>query len=94
MEQLSDAEGSYVRGLGNPFAELGKRVGIICSDKDRVIAQDSFGLGGDEVRVDVDIHHGVMPWVREAVDLVESWLLAGSFEGRVAGEVPAARPDF
>ena len=79
LQQLSDAPNSFVNQLPNTLQQQGIEFGIIESTKDRVIAQGGVHLDGYRDYVRLDIHHGVIQWYFQTIQLVENFLHEGRF---------------
>lgn len=78
LNQLSDAEDSYVNQLPNslrPEVEFG----IVEATKDRVIAQGGVLLDGYRDYARVEGHHGVLAWYPQAIQFAEDFLVHGRF---------------
>jgi len=79
LNQLSDAEDSYVKQLPNSLQSSGVEFGIIEATKDRVIVQGGVLLDGYRDYAQVEGHHGVLAWYPQAIQLAEDFLVRGSF---------------
>ena len=79
LKQLSDDSDSYVNSLANSLKQNEIEFGIVEAVKDRVIASGSVNLDGHRDFARVDGHHGVLTWYRETIQLVENFLIRGSF---------------
>ena len=79
LQQLSDAPDSFVNQLPNTHQQQGIEFGIIESTKDRVIAQGGVHLDGYRDYLRLDIHHGVIQWYSQTIQLVENFLHEGRF---------------
>jgi triacylglycerol esterase/lipase EstA (alpha/beta hydrolase family) len=80
LNQLSDAEESYVNQLPNSLQSNGIEFGIVEATKDRVIAQGGVLLDGYRDYARVEGHHGVLAWYRQAIQLAEDFLVHGRFK--------------
>lgn len=79
LQQLSDARGSFVNQLPNSMLKCGIEFGIIEASKDRVIAPGTVKLDGLKDFATVTGHHGILTWYRKTSELVERFLLTGTF---------------
>ncbi len=79
LNQLSDAEDSYVNQLPNSL-QADIEFGIVEATKDRVIAQGGVLLDGYRDYARVNGHHGVLAWYPQAIQLTEDFLANGRFE--------------
>lgn len=82
LGQLSDEPESFVNQLGNPFQKHRIEFATIEASKDRVVDPSSVQLEGQADFARMIGHHGYMPWYRDAMHLVESFLVHGRFEKR------------
>lgn len=80
LGQLSDEPESFVNQLANPFQKHGIEFATIEASKDRVVDSSSVQLEGQADFARMIGHHGYMPWYRDAMQLVESFLIHGRFE--------------
>lgn len=85
LEQLSDQSDSFVNGLPNSFKQKGIEFGIVESTKDRVIRPGYVKLDGYTEIARVEGQHGILTWYPKTIQLVENFLISGTF-----GEQPAA----
>ena len=79
LQQLSDANESFVNRLPNPLLNRGIEFGIVEATKDRVIAPGAVKLNGLKDFASVTGHHGILTWYRKTIELVENFLTTGSF---------------
>ena len=98
LNQLSDAQDSYVNQLPNSLQPnrdrpSGIEFGIVEATKDRVIVQGGVLLDGYRDYAQVKGHHGVLAWYPQAIQMVENFLLYGSFK-RVQTESVQTGQDF
>ena len=80
LQQLSDAPDSFVNQLPNTLQQQGIEFGIIESTKDRVIAQGGAHLDGYRDYARLDIHHGVIQWYSQTIQIVGNFLLKCRFD--------------
>jgi pimeloyl-ACP methyl ester carboxylesterase len=80
LAQLSDAQDSYVNCLENSLQEKAIEFGIIEAGRDRVIAKGGVRLPGNADFASVDSHHGILTWYSQTIQLVENFLIRGSFQ--------------
>jgi len=80
LNQLSDARDSFVNQLPNSFLASGIEFGIVEASKDRVIVQGGVLLDGYRDYARVEGHHGVLAWYPQAIQLVQDFLMHGSFK--------------
>ena len=79
LNQLSDAEDSYVKQLPNSFQLGDIEFGIVEATKDRVIVQGGVLLDGYRDYASVEGHHGVLAWYPQAIQFTENFLANGRF---------------
>jgi len=79
LNQLSDADDSYVNQLPNSFQSSDIEFGIVEATKDRVIVQGGVLLDGYRDYAQVKGHHGVLAWYPQTIQLAEDFLLNGRF---------------
>ena len=79
LAQISDAPDSFVNNLPNPFLDQNIEFGIVVAGKDRVIAPNCVELDGFRDIATVNAHHGILTWYSKTAQLVEDFLLHGSF---------------
>ena len=82
LSEISDSAESLANQVASPFVHLQQRgvhLGIVRSTVDRVIAPDCVELDGSAALHDVNIHHAVVGWSATCAQLVNRWLLHGTF---------------
>jgi pimeloyl-ACP methyl ester carboxylesterase len=87
LSELSDKPESYVNQLPNSLKEHGLEFGVVEASKDRVIRPECVQLDGQSDFARVEGHHGVLTWYPETAQLIERFLLTGSFsKGQAADQ--------
>ncbi len=79
LNQLSDDPKSYVNSLSNSLKLNNIEFGIVEAKKDRVIKPGGVFLDGHRDFSTVDGQHGVLTWYAHTIELVEKFLMTGSF---------------
>ena len=79
LGELSDRPDSFVNRLPNSFKDRGLEFGVVEATKDRVIRPDCVPLEGQRDFARVVGHHGILTWYPQTGELIERFLLTGSF---------------
>ena len=80
LGELSDQSTSFVNRLPNSLKDQGIEFGVVEAMKDRVIHPDCVQLEGQHDFAQVDGHHGVLTWYPQTQELIERFLLTGTFD--------------
>ena len=78
--QLSDEADSFVNRLPNSLKQNNIDFGIIEAKKDRVIAEGCTYLNGHRGIASVNGQHGILTWYPSTLDLIDCFLVHGSFQ--------------
>ena len=80
LGELSDLADSFVNRLPNSLKDQEIEFGVVEATKDRVIHPNCVQLEGQHDFAQVVGHHGVLTWYPQTQELIERFLLTGTFD--------------
>lgn len=86
LAQLSDECNSFVNQLPNTLLTNQIEFGLVEARRDRVVPAGSVVIPGYDDYAIVDGHHGILPSYRRTGELVENFLVGGTFAATDASE--------